>query len=380
MDTTLRFAPYTDAEVAPALEALFTDERLLGHLNQHFPAPLVDHWLSVYPDIHSVYEFQKQMIYPMLKHIEQHCITALTHSGLDRLDPQQRYLFISNHRDIVLDSAFMNMLLFEQGIPTSQIAIGDNLMQHPIAASLFHLNKSFVVRRTGNPRELYASAIQLSRYVHETVTSGQDSVWIAQREGRAKDGNDRTQVSLLKMLLLAAQDTVPHLQQLRIVPLAISYELDPCDDLKTAEYLKKQADPTFKKSFQTDVEHMLLGIMGGKGRVHFHFGTPLNDELTPLESLASDKDRLAALAAIIDREIHLHFQLNPINYFAADWQAGQSTFAAHYTPQEATELRSAFERKLAALPDDQREAGRQYLLGMYATPVHNALAAQAATA
>lgn len=377
MDTTTstRFAPYTDAEVAPALHALFTDERLLAHLRHHFPAPLVAHWLAVFPAIDSVFEFQKQMIYPMLKHIEQHCITTLTHSGLNRLAPQQRYLFISNHRDIVLDSAFMNMLLFEQGIPTSQIAIGDNLMQHPIAASLFHLNKSFVVRRTGNPRELYASAIQLSRYVHETITTGKDSVWIAQREGRAKDGNDRTQVSLLKMLLLAAQDTVPHLQQLRIVPLAISYELDPCDDLKTAEYLKKQTDPTFKKSFQTDVEHMLLGIMGRKGRVHFHFGTPLHDELAPLQSLANDKDRLAALAAIIDREVHRHFKLHPINYVAADLLAGQSAFAEYYTAEAATAITADFERKLATLPAAQREVARQYLLGMYATPVHNALAA-----
>jgi hypothetical protein len=166
----------------------------------------------------------------------------------------EKYLFISNHRDIVLDSAFLNLVLFEHGFETSRIAIGDNLMKKRISELLFRINKSFVVRRGGSPRELYQHSLRLSEYIRDAITHKEDSVWIAQREGRAKDGDDRTQVGVLKMLgLSGGRNLKEHFRRLRIVPVAISYEYDPCGLLKTQEHLRKQSDPSYRKSFSVDL-------------------------------------------------------------------------------------------------------------------------------
>ena len=247
--------------------------------------------LTAKDKVKSIYDFQATITRPFLNTIAKASITSLTQSGLENLDKNEKYLFISNHRDIVLDSAYLNLLLFESGRTTSQIAIGDNLMKTRVSELLFRINKSFVVQRTGSPRELYASSIQLSKYIHQSITEQLDSIWIAQREGRAKDGNDATQSGVLKMISLSGRKQLKeHFKSLKIVPVAISYELDPTGLLKTQEYLKKQSNPDFKKSFKDDVNNMLLGMQGQKGKVHFSFGKPLLGKLDIFDEVKNSKE------------------------------------------------------------------------------------------
>jgi Acyltransferase len=367
-----------DADVPVLLEELYAFPALLAGIKAFLPPPVFEQLLAAPTQVHTIADFQVKVILPILNMIEQASITHLSTAGLAHLSPQQSYLFISNHRDIVLDSAFLNTSLHHRGFRTSQIAIGDNLMKHRMSELVFRLNKSFVVKRSGTAMELYRYSVQLSEYISHTVQSGSDSVWLAQREGRAKDGNDRTQAGVLKMLSLAAGETdlVTYFQSLNIVPVSISYEYNPCGLLKTREYLAKLEQPDYKKTFEEDLQHMLLGLKGQKGRVHFHFGTPLHQALEPLRSAPNAKKQLEALAAIIDRHIHLSYQLHPVNYIAHDLLHATNQWANHYSTQEFEQIKAFFEDQLAQLPTAQRQQGAAYLLGMYAYPLSNFLTAQ----
>jgi 1-acyl-sn-glycerol-3-phosphate acyltransferase len=373
----LRLEPYRDDEVKAAIQELFSYPSFIDGMKTFLPEQLNALFLQIKNNIETAFDFQKNIIAPFLKLIEKISITSLTTSGLEGLDPNDRYLFISNHRDIVLDSAILNMVLFEHGFQTSQIAIGDNLMASRISELLFRLNKSFVVRRNGTPRELYTYSLQLSNYIRDIITSKKDAVWIAQREGRAKDGNDRTQVGLLTMLSLSGKnDLKKHFQEVKIVPVAISYEFDPCGLLKTQEYLNIHNDPNYVKSFQKDVENMLTGIKGPKGRVHFHFGKPLVEELDLLDNLPNSKKQLEAVATLIDQSIHLNYRLHAVNYMAYDLQHAKTAFSDKYSEQEREKLTLFFDNQIKVLKPEEQAAGRKYLLEMYANPLVNALSYQ----
>jgi hypothetical protein len=366
---------YRDEEIQDALQELFSHQRLVEGMKAFLPNELSTLILKEKDEVHSIHEFQKRIILPVMKAIERASITELSASGLESLDPKQRYLFISNHRDIILDSAFLNTLLFEHGFETGQIAIGDNLMKHRISELIFRINKSFVVKRSGSPIELYRYSVLLSEYIRDTILEDKGSVWIAQREGRAKDGNDRTQTGLLKMLSLGCHtDLKSYLRDLHIVPVSISYEFDPCGLPKAREYQKKQVDPNYKKTFQEDVEHMLLGLRGAKGRVHFHYGKPLNEELDQLDTAQNSKKQLELLAGLLDDSIHQHYCLRSVNYLAYDLLHEQTAFTNHYTEQERNELGAFFEQQFQQLEPGDEGQGRKYLLGMYANPLSNYLA------
>lgn len=376
-ESSIRLERYADEEVRAAIEELFGYPSFINGMKAFLPEALSTLILQAKSQIQNAFDFQKQIIAPFLKLIEKISITELTQTGLHQLDPQQSYLFISNHRDIVLDSALLNLLLFEQGFPTSQIAIGDNLMLHRNAELLFRLNKSFVVRRNGTARELYEHSLALSNYIQQTITAKKDSVWIAQREGRAKDGDDRTQVGLLTMLSLSGRQDLPaHFGALNIVPVAIAYEFDPCAGLKTQEYLQKVLEQNPAKSFQKDLENILQGLKGPKGRVHFHFGTPLNDQdMAAMGAVVGGKKQLEWLATRIDDAIHRHYRLLPINYVAADaLTPATPRFANHYSSAEREAGLAYFEQQLKAFPVAEQELARNYLLRMYANPVFNQVA------
>ena len=359
---------FDDNEVAPAIETLFSFPGLQMGLKTLFPESLSELILKEKEKVHSIFDFQKYVVYPIIKWIQNGSVTALTADGLEHIKPDNRYLFISNHKDIVLDSALLNMVLFEHDLPTSQIAIGDNLMKHRISELIFKLNKSFVVKRTGTAVELYQYSVKMSQYICDLISLKKDSVWIAQREGRSKDGNDRTQPGLLKMLSLSnKEDLKTFFQQLNIIPVAISYEYDPCDLLKTQEFLKKKADLEYKKAFDEDVASMLLGLKGPKGRVHFHFGKPLKEELDIFDTLPNAKKQLEVLAQIIDKAIHLHYDLHPVNYLANDLLHLSNQYADKYTPEASQYL----QEKMAQLTNDPTGEGRDYLLAMYANPLIN---------
>ncbi|MBL7825854.1 MAG: 1-acyl-sn-glycerol-3-phosphate acyltransferase [Saprospiraceae bacterium] len=366
-----------DALVGPYLQELFENERFVAGMRSFMPPDLFEAVFKLKSEVKSIEAFQAKIILPVMKLIERLGNTTLSNGGLEQLDPGKQYLFISNHRDIVLDSAFLNTTLFERGFRTSQIAIGDNLMRHRVSELIFRLNKSFVVKRSGTPLELYRYSVLLSEHIRLQITQGIDSVWIAQREGRAKDGNDRTQTGLLKMLSLGHDGGLKtYFQSLQIVPVSISYEYDPCDLLKAQEFVNKQADPNYKKSFEEDLQHMILGLSGKKGRVHFHFGKPLHEELDVFDTLPNAKKQLEALAEIIDHSIHQNYAIHGINEVAHRMLTGDNRPLQSAAPEEIEQLTRYFEERSKQLKQDESGMGRQYLLAMYANPLINLEAAR----
>ena len=324
----------------------------------------------------------------------------------------QRYTFVSNHRDIVLDSAFLDVLLVKAGYPTTvEIGIGDNLLIYPWIKRLVRMNKAFTVRRGLTAHEMMRSSQLMSRYIHYAVTQKKENIWIAQREGRAKDSDDRTQDSVLKMLAMGGpiiengelrienydmnkrsnesheQDLqgnhnsqfsilnsqwINSIKELNIVPLTISYEFDPCDYLKAQEFQQKRDNPAFKKSKQDDLDNMKTGIFGYKGRVKYHCGTPVNQWIDELKDLPK-KEYFATLAQRMDREIHLGYTLYPCNYIAADELSGTGEYADRYTEADRQRFESYLKGQLAKikLPERDEPFLREKMLAMYANPVIN---------
>ena len=293
-------------------------------------------------------------------------------------DKQKSYTFISNHRDIVLDPGFLSVGLLDNGFPnTVEIAIGDNLLIYPWIKKLVRVNKAFIVQRTLSMRQMLESSARMSRYIHFAVTQKKENVWIAQREGRAKDSNDRTQESVLKMLAMGGEgDIVDRLKELNLVPVALSYEYDPCDFLKAKEMQQKRDSENFKKSQADDLTNMQTGIFGYKGRVHFQTAPCLNEELETLRGLPKT-EIFNRLATLIDRHIHRSYRMYPGNYVACDLLNDTATFAGKYTPEEKQRFETYLQQKLdlIQLPNKDEAFLRRCILQMYANPAINYLKA-----
>ena len=329
----------------------------------------------------SVEDFKQRVSYHWVKQVMRGCCTSVELTGIEQLRPGSAYTYVSNHRDIVLDSAFLNVLLADAGAKYPQIAIGDNLMIYPWVETLVKLNGSFLVRRGLQGRQVLLAAKLLSEYMHDAVAEGQ-SIWIAQREGRAKDSSDHTQPALLKMLTMGSPERQPAaaLASLNIVPVTCSYEYDPCDYLKAQEMQLKRDVAGYKKSPADDGINMSTGIQGWKGRVTFHIGRPLS-QLLPADASALSVEELASL---MDAEIHRHYVLYPLNYVAYDELEGTDS-SEHYTPEERAEALRYIEARLqlVQLPEGlepDKAFLRHCILTMYANPLRNQRKALAATA
>lgn len=369
----MRTTPFTDEEAFEATQTIFDDEAFVSGMQRFLPKTLCDYLLNAKNEVHSIYDFQSKLTYPFLIGIQKLSISQRTTSGLDNVNRNARHLFISNHRDIVLDPSFLNTTFYENKMETCEVAIGSNLAKHQLTDYLFKLNRSFIVHREGNPRELYQHSLNLSNYVADLIHADKASVWIAQREGRAKDGNDRTQPGLVKMLTMSKKgDILTHFKSLNITPVAITYEFDPCDVLKTQEFIDKKYNPDFKKTFQQDVQNMLLGIKGQKGRMNFHFAKPLNEELDILKDIKNKKKQLEAVVHLIDKSIHRNFQLHEVNYVAHDLLKETATYHNKYSKADFEKYETIFNEKLKAFEPKDSEMARNYLLGIYANPVINA--------
>ena len=286
-----------------------------------------------------------------------------------------RYTFVSNHRDIVLDSAFLDLLLFKSGYPTTvEIGIGDNLLIYPWIKRLVRMNKAFTVRRGLTAHEMMESSQLMSRYIHFAVTQKKENIWIAQREGRAKDSDDRTQESVLKMLAMGGtgDSFADRLRDLNIVPLTISYEFDPCDYLKAQEFQQKRDNPASKKSKQDDLNNMKTGIFGYKGRVRYHCGTLINQWIDELKELPKN-EFFAQLAQRMDQEIHRGYTLYPCNYIALDELNGNTNQSSRYTEADRQRFETYLKGQLAKikLPGKDEAFLRQKMLEMYANPAIN---------
>ena len=316
-----------------------------------------------------------------LKGFDSHSLQSKpTQTAQDTTSP--RYTFVSNHRDIVLDSAFLDVMLIEAGYPTTvEIGIGDNLLIYPWIKRLVRMNKAFTVRRSLTPRAMLESSQLMSRYIHHAVNTKRENIWIAQREGRAKDSDDRTQDAVLKMLAMGGEgNPADRLRDLNIVPLTISYEYDPCDYLKAQEFQQKRDNPAFKKSRQDDLDNMRTGIFGYKGRVVYRCAPPINTWIDELASLPKT-EFYTALSHRIDHELHRNYELYPCNYIALDKLNANREQTEHYSEADVAEFEQYLTAQLAKvnLPDKDEAFLRERMLTMYANPLRNYLKTAKAT-
>ena len=295
------------------------------------------------------------------------------------IDHTKRYTFISNHRDIVLDSAILDVLLVDNHFTTTcEIAIGDNLLALPWVKDLVRVNKAFIVERALSMRQMLMSSKRLSDYMHFAIKEKHENIWIAHREGRAKDSNDRTQKSILQMMSMGGEGSVvERLKQLHLVPLAISYEYDPCDFLKAKEFQQKRDNADWKKGPTDDLVSMQTGIFGYKGHIHYHAAPCLDDYLDSLDPDMPKQDLYNKVAAHIDQEIHRNYQIYPGNYVALDLLNGTSEYADHYTSEEKAKFEKYMVGQYAKIDLSNKDEAylKERLLTMYANPLRNYLAA-----
>lgn len=319
-------------------------------------------------------EFQVAFCYPFIKGLLQKASLGCD-MNVDAIDMEKRYTFVSNHRDIVLDSALLDVLLVDAGCKTTcEIAIGDNLLSLPWVKDLVRINKSFIVERSVSLRQMLLSSKRLSDYMHLVIAQKHDNVWIAQREGRAKDSNDRTQESIIKMMVMGGEGSlVERLKGLHIVPLAISYEYDPCDFLKAQEFQLKRDIADWKKGPMDDVVSMQTGIMGYKGHIHYDAAPCIDAWLDTLDPDMPKADFFKAVATHIDEEVFRRYRLYPSNYVALDELEGTTAHADRYTAEQKAQFDGYIAQQMAKiqLPDKDEAFLRERLLTMYANPVRN---------
>lgn len=319
-------------------------------------------------------EFQVAFCYPFIKGLLQKASLGCD-MNVDAIDMEKRYTFVSNHRDIVLDSALLDVLLVDAGCKTTcEIAIGDNLLSLPWVKDLVRINKSFIVERSVSLRQMLLSSKRLSDYMHLVIAQKHDNVWIAQREGRAKDSNDRTQESIIKMMVMGGEGSlVERLKGLHIVPLAISYEYDPCDFLKAQEFQLKRDIADWKKGPMDDVVSMQTGIMGYKGHIHYDAAPCIDAWLDTLDPDMPKADFFKAVATHIDEEVFRRYRLYPSNYVALDELEGTTAHADRYTAEQKAQFDGYIAQQMAKiqLPNKDEAFLRERLLTMYANPARN---------
>lgn len=370
--------PYHDEELPAIYEELIADPMFKQVIGAVMPGVPFEAIAMKMRSCKTKLEFQKAFCYAFLKDIIRKATQGLTMNHDALTDKQRAYTYISNHRDIVLDSGFLDILLVDAGMDTVEIAIGDNLLIYPWIKKLVRVNKSFIVQRALTMRQMLESSARMSRYMHHAIADKHQSIWIAQREGRAKDSDDRTQDSILKMMAMGGTgDVIDRLTELNIAPLAISYEFDPCDYLKAQEFQLKRDVEGFKKSQADDLLNMQTGIFGYKGRVHFQPAACINDELARLDRSLSKQELFAAISALIDKGIHANYRIYPNNYVAADLLSGSDAFADRYTAEEKQAFTAYIEKQLARIdiPGKDGPYLREKMLQMYANPLYNHLKA-----
>lgn len=363
--------PFYDSEVKAAVERLVVEPGFLKTLEYFFPTAPIDRTIQMLKSLRTVREFQDRFIGVLVQAITDKYITELTFTGLENVPENKGYLIVSNHRDIILDSALLNTYFLQHNRNTSEIAIGSNLLILPWITDLVKLNRTFVVKRNIPVKEQYEASLLLSKYIRHTILDKNTSIWIAQREGRTKDGNDKTQGALLKMFNMAVSgDVLPNLAELNIVPMTISYEYDPVDIYKVKERYNKMVDKDFKKSKRDDVMGMRYGITCNKGRVNICLGKPISNELLNLPKAPNKNVQYDEAARFIDTKIYEGYILYPINYVSADLLAGTTTYADHYTQEDKKSVLEYFDNQSKFFEGDVA-LQRKMLMEIYANPVIN---------
>lgn len=372
--------PYHDEEVNQAFQELIKEpvfEMMVRKLLPEFPYEAICEQLLSY---RSKDEFQIKMMLEVVRRGFTASSDGVTPVGMSRLNPDEEYIFISNHRDILLDASILSYILGFNQRRTAQIAIGDNLLIYPWIESLVRLNKNFIVRRGVGVRQMLEVSKRLSAYIRHTRTVAKESVWIAQREGRAKDSNDRTQEALLKMLNLSGEHgaLIENFKALNISPLSLSYEYDPCDYLKAKEFQQKRDDKEYKKSEGDDLLNMQTGLTGYKGKIYFTFAPSINEELEKLPTDLDKADTFTAVAELIDVVIHRNYHLFAHNYVALDQINGNDLYAIHYSEEQEQAFLHYVNQQVDKIELENRDELflRRKIMEMYANPARNQIAAR----
>jgi 1-acyl-sn-glycerol-3-phosphate acyltransferase len=369
--------PLTNDEVKEAIEDLIVSkdfERAFRYIKADLNW---DEFSQLMRTFRTKEEFKAVLAYDFVMMVAKNTTFSLTVSGRSRL-PEGHIpcTFISNHRDIVLDAAFLNVMLYDVGYGMTQVAIGDNLLISPWIERLVRLNNSFIVKRSVSGRQQLEASVLLSAYIHHTIKETKESVWIAQREGRAKDSDDKTQSSILKMLNMGGdKDIVSNLMALNIVPVAISYEFDPCDFLKAKEFQQKRDNPDFVKSKRDDLLNMETGILNNKGRVHLTIGSPINSRLSQLGKYTDKNELYTLIATVIDKEIYKHYRFYPCNYVAYDMLTNTGRFSSNYGQKDKKQFETYLQNQLDKImcPNKDEAYLRTKILEMYTNPLKNNL-------
>lgn len=370
--------PYYDEELPAVFEELIADPGFRKAACAVMPGVPFEQIAALMRANCTKREFQINCCYGVLHDIARRHTDGVTLDHTAVPGHSHAYTYVTNHRDIILDPGFLSIMLIDQGMDTVEIAIGDNLLIYPWIKKLVRTNKSFIVQRALTMHHMLEASEHLSRYIHYTVARKNQSVWIAQREGRAKDSSDHTQESVLKMLAMGGEGSVAErLCELNIVPMAISCEYDPCDYLKAKELQQKRDCPDYKKSTADDLLNMRTGLLGDKGRVHFQAAACINGQLRALDPTLSKIELFRHVTVLIDRAIHSNYRLYPNNYVAHDLLTGTHDLSTHYTGAERRHFEEYIDSRLALidLPKKDEAFLREKLCLMYANPLANYLRA-----
>lgn len=374
--------PYNDEEIPEVISRLLEEPRLYEMMAWVYPSLVKTDIQEMFSEIKSVEDFQLNISGPVFKVVTQMTTSGLSFTNMDRIKADEAYLFLSNHRDIILDSALLNVSLMEKGRPTTQIAIGDNLLQNPLIYDLVRINRNFIVNRDANAKEMLLHSKRLSNYIRKTIIDEKTSIWIAHKEGRAKDGDDRTASGLVKMLTLSSDnDPVTALRDLNVMPMVVSYEYDPCDLFKVNELLSLKKEGVYVKKKGEDFASMMKGVTGHKGGVNISVGNVLSKIYDDIEAIENRNDKIRAFTAAVDSRMHELYKLWPTNYIAYDWLHGERKYRSHYTPIQRAAFRNYVRGRVLKLAMARKKLGhkregfmktvRETLLQMYANPVIN---------
>ncbi len=359
--------PYRDHEVPEVMARLMREPLIFKLMDYLFPELSEVELIKMAKQVKTIRDLQVIFSRRAIKNITARTSDGITCSGFEHFSNTSQSLIVSNHRDIILDSALLNVARIDYGLQTLESGTGDNLMMSPVVAALMLLNRTFVIHRSLSGRKLVTYSQRLSRYIRYQITQNNTSIWIAQRNGRTKDGIDQTDTALLKLFNMSADDFVEGFLELNLLPMAISYEYDPCDTWKAYErYLK--ATGGYEKNKKDDFKSMMAGVTDYKGKMHIAIGEPIKEELYTLGEIVNKNERFRAFADLMDQRIHSLYQKHPVHYIAADIRANTAQYEAHYSADEKAAFEAYIQKRIGPLAGDQDHI-RSLFLDIYANPV-----------
>lgn len=362
--------PYYDDEIPAAMQRIANSNFFPLLASYVFPDENVDNIKKLLCTFKTISDFQLQVMTCVNEQVISRSITEFTYSGIEQLDTNKRYLFVSNHRDIMLDACLLQYILCKNGHDTAEITFGANLMSSPLVIDIGKANKMFRVERGGNMKEFYKSSAHLSEYIRYVITEKGQSVWIAQRNGRTKDGIDATDQGIIKMFCMSKSDEkLEALAELNIIPVSVSYEWESCDVLKALEIYESREKKYVKKPGE-DLNSILTGIVQPKGRVHIEFCPQITTDDLSIYNSCTNNEYHKKVAELIDSRINAGFKLTPNNYIAHDLRYGQKKYIDKYTEEEL----NAFIQNMHSLDKyevDDKDILKDIFLGIYANPLKN---------